>query len=534
MSLRIKIKENFLSFFITIIFIIWILYLLIMGFLSTREVYFYDVLHQEDLSEQYTSEVPFLRYLIEPLLGIITIFTFNNDPSNTLPFFFLSIISFRVFLFIIDRKVLKNSIKKTIITDFVKDILKFYIKYGSLLFLIFAVILLTGYSLFGFLFLANYFSLIFHIGGIIGVSAVFSKIIFGLFKLSHPYLTIKIKKKRSKNLAFSLLKKARNELGLIWVAFILFFSFNFALLSIRFPTQEIKVNLDENEFLFDFHVHTTFSDGAFTPEQRVMWYIDQGFHGAAISDHHNPRGAIAAREFVKRNNLDFVVLIGQEFTSDGEGLHLNVFGIEEDLTPKNYYGTDTQPGAYTPNLMNTSEMISYVKARGGYVIVNHYSDDPPGYPYTYDQLKDWGVDGFEIHGGRTDIREYCLNNNLTCFSNSDDHGTKAIDRFVKFRLDDPTNLTLDNIFRILRKNEHQCIEIHTPNYWEDFNVPIKDYVNEFREFKKMHNYFMNLDTYQSLSWIVWSFIIYLIIMLFIRKIKHLDLHKLQQKFVYIS
>jgi hypothetical protein len=534
MNLKAKIKQNFLIFIITIVFVAWIVYLLITGFISDREVSFYDVMKGEDVSGQYTSQVPFLRYLIEPILGIMNIFSFVNDPSDSIAFFFLTVISLRVIILVLDHTVWKNSVRKSLMYDFIKDILGFILKYGSLLFLCFGLIILVGYLLFGFIFVANYFQTVFHVGSLIGVIIILGKIVYSLFKFSHPYLTIKIKKKRSKSKAVSYLKKGRNELALIWVAFTVFFSFNFVLTSIVLPTQVIEVDLDENEFLFDFHIHTTFSDGSLTPEQRVLWYMSQGFHGAVFTDHHNPRGAMAAREFVERNDLDFIVLIGQEFTNDGEGLHLNVFGIEEDLTPKNYYGTDTQPGAYAPNLLNTSEMISFVKARGGYVIVNHYSNRPPGRPYNYTQLRDWGVDGFEIHGGnkgKTNIRDFCIANNLASISASDDHGTKGIDRFVKFKLNSSQSLTLDDIFATLKKNEHQCIQISTPDYWDD--VPFKDIFQEFGEFKRFHNYFFNLDSFQSLSWIIWSSVIYLIVILMIRKIKNIDLETLQRKIVEI-
>ena len=356
--------------------------------------------------------------------------------------------------------------------------------------------------------------------------------------ISHPYLKIKIKKKRPKTKAIKLIKDGRDYFALIWIGFMVLFSLNFTLLSYPYPTQVIITDLDENEFLFDFHVHTTFSDGILTPEQRVLWYMEQGIDGAAISDHHNPRGALAARKFVEKNNLDFKVFIAQEFTSDGEGLHLNIFGIEEDLTPENYYGTDNHPSplTYAPNLMNTSEMISYVKSQGGFVIVNHYDNNPPGYPYTYDQLRDWGVDGFEIHGGafgKTNIRDYCLANNLACLCDSDDHWTKGIDRFTRFRLDDPTNLTLENIFRELKKNNHSCIQVSTPNYWnEDIPEVIRGWLSDFKQFSRFYNYFNNLDSGQALSWIIWSAIFYLLVVLIIIKIKSIDLEKLQRKFIY--
>ncbi|GAG97584.1 unnamed protein product, partial [marine sediment metagenome] len=147
--------------------------------------------------------------------------------------------------------------------------------------------------------------------------------------------------------------------------------FNILLISTPFPTQKIEGNLDSDEFLFDFHGHTTMSDGWITPEQRVMWYIEHGIDGAAFTDHDNIRGAIIAQNYVEINGLDFVVWIGAEWTDNERDVHMNYYGLEEEIVA---------PMSATPLgttlALNASEMITYVKSRGGYVIVNHYNYDP--------------------------------------------------------------------------------------------------------------------------------------------------------------
>ena len=151
MSLKEKIKQNFLIFFITILFMIWITFLIITGIISSREVFFYDVLNDIDVTDQYTSQIPIFRYLIEPILGFISIVTFNNNPQDSLPFFLITAITFRVIIMIFDRTVWKNSEKRDLIYIFIKDILRFILKYGSLIIIISGLIILIGYFLAGFI-----------------------------------------------------------------------------------------------------------------------------------------------------------------------------------------------------------------------------------------------------------------------------------------------------------------------------------------------------------------------------------------------
>ncbi|GAI69799.1 unnamed protein product, partial [marine sediment metagenome] len=215
-----------------------------------------------------------------------------------------------------------------------------------------------------------------------------------LLKLFHPRLKFNFAtkiEKRNRKITANLKKEFVYFAGIL----LLLLGSNVILLSIQFPTHKIIpiTPLDDDEFLFDFHVHTTFSDGWLTPEERVLWYIEHGISGAAFSDHDNIRGALAAREFVEKNGLDFTVWIAEEWTNhepDPE-IHMNYFGIEEELVPLESY----TPGG--PEAMNASDLISYVKANGGFITVNHYNYvDGSGAPHTLEQLRDWGVDGFEI------------------------------------------------------------------------------------------------------------------------------------------
>ncbi|MBY8988351.1 MAG: hypothetical protein KGD61_07845, partial [Candidatus Lokiarchaeota archaeon] len=264
-----------------------------------------------------------------------------------------------------------------------------------------------------------------------------------------------------------------------------------------------------------------------------LWYIEQGISGAAFSDHGNIRGALSAREFVEKNGSDFTVWTAQEWTNHETNpeIHINYYGLEEEIVPPESY----TPGG--PKVMNASELISYVKANGGYIIVNHYHYEPNpeggfGTPYTLDQLEGWGVDGFEIiNGGSynkyTQIRQFCLDNNLTCIAGSDIHTNEDLNTFIKLKLDDPNNKTLPNIFKNLKNNTHETIAIQ-------FYPNILDLPGELTDLglyvlEDFINYFLNIDTYQALSWIMWSSTVYILFVLFYKKIKKVELNHLKYK-----
>jgi hypothetical protein len=270
------------------------------------------------------------------------------------------------------------------------------------------------------------------------------------------------------------------------------------LLCIPLPTQRIVTTLSPNEFLFDFHVHTTASDGMLTPEERIDWYICQGINGSAFSDHDTPNGAIRAQEYVEKHNLNFTVFLAFEYTSDSPDIHLNVFGIDQAIVPE--YAS-APPSSLK---MNVSDMIEYVKDHEGYVVVNHY-DKNSSAPYSYEQLRDWGVDGFEIinegENFSDEIRTFCLANSLALIGGSDYHTNSPLNTFVKLYLPDPTNKSLDAVFTELKKNTHQVIAM------EPYAKP---FVFDQESIEDLINYMFSLNPYQITSWVLWSYALYVL------------------------
>lgn len=530
-------KQNKAFSIVSAGFCAWVVFLVILSIINQRKIVFLDALDSypaTDVSSEYSSQIPLIRYFIEPLIGIA--FLIGYDFEYLIAFAIIYLIYRIVYLFLKKKgRIDSEKFKKLKHPSY--NYMNFVFKIFSLTVIIIGVIILIGYLISGYYFVNRYFMVIVQVGIRICFVLLILKFSYFVIILLHPNLHFKHfpGKKHSKIKKDSRISKYSGNIKMELIYFAgmicLILGFNILVISTPFPTQKINANLDSDEFLFDFHIHTTMSDGWITPEQRVMWYIEQGIDGAAFTDHDNIRGAIIARNYVETNGLNFVVWIGAEWTDNENDIHMNYFGLEEEIVApmsKTPWGTTLA--------LNASEMITYVKSRGGYVIVNHYNYDPNpqggfGTPYTLEQLRDWGVDGFEIVNGddikAPEIREFCLNNtnsynqSLICLGGSDIHTGEELNAFVKLKLDDPTNKTIHNIFKNLRSNNHSVITINLHsnlvNFPRVFNLLGFELLEDFL------NYLLNLDSFQTLSWITWSSITYILIFLIYRKIKRTSL-----------
>ncbi|MFZ2071091.1 MAG: PHP domain-containing protein [Halobacteriota archaeon] len=87
----------------------------------------------------------------------------------------------------------------------------------------------------------------------------------------------------------------------------------------------------------DLHIHTNYShDGRDSVEKIIESAIVQKLDGIAICDHDTMAGYYAAREYIRENNLDLIIIPGIEVTTTkGHLLVLGLeAGIEKGLSPE--------------------------------------------------------------------------------------------------------------------------------------------------------------------------------------------------------
>ena len=76
--------------------------------------------------------------------------------------------------------------------------------------------------------------------------------------------------------------------------------------------------------MVDFHIHTTFSDGSFTPEEVVKMAQERALEAIAITDHDSVEGIERARTACLNAGIEFVP--GIEFSTDYLGKEVHILG----------------------------------------------------------------------------------------------------------------------------------------------------------------------------------------------------------------
>ncbi|MGV9206138.1 MAG: PHP domain-containing protein [Promethearchaeia archaeon] len=532
MEIRTFLKKNKRFSVILILFLVWIAILTIFTLTADRTIIFYDWLGMRDVSAQYTSKIPLLRYFLEPIIGLSLVI----DGYGILEAMISTLIICRIVTYHFKKKGYLESKKAKLLWYPVKDWLRFTFIVLSVTILSGLLLVLLIYLTIGFLYVNLYWMAVLQIFMFIAIALIIGKAVVIVIKYLHPKLKLHYKNKKRYNLPKARTKRVkyfrifRREFVYVMGVSLLIAGSGIILQTIRFPMHTIETDLEEDELLLDFHVHTFMSDGWISPEERVDWYIEHGIDGGAFSDHDNLRGAEVASKYVKENNLDFKVFYAQEWTDHENDIHMNIFGLRETIVPLE---SETEDG---PKAMNAEETIQYVKENGGSIMVNHYNynenpDGGYGMPYSLEQLKNWGVDGFEIvNGGHPKdlrIREFCLNHSLACVGGSDIHENKELNTIAKLKLNNTEDYNITDVFNAMKQNTHEVVGINLNpkevRLHELFYALELDYIEDFAE------YLLNLDSFQLLSWISWSLGFFILFMFLYFKGKNIDLEELKEK-----
>lgn len=79
----------------------------------------------------------------------------------------------------------------------------------------------------------------------------------------------------------------------------------------------------------NLHLHSTYSDAGFTPEQLVLIGKSLGYRALALTDHETDGGVKELMARAKREEID--VLSGIEFYGDFEGASLHIVALDYDM-----------------------------------------------------------------------------------------------------------------------------------------------------------------------------------------------------------
>lgn len=86
----------------------------------------------------------------------------------------------------------------------------------------------------------------------------------------------------------------------------------------------------------DLHIHSTYSDGAYTPEMLVDTAASVGVNVMAITDHDNILSHQIAKDYIKEKGLDIEVVPGVEINTIYNNEEIHILGYFMDFENKDF------------------------------------------------------------------------------------------------------------------------------------------------------------------------------------------------------
>ncbi len=152
---------------------------------------------------------------------------------------------------------------------------------------------------------------------------------------------------------------------------------------------------------YNFHMHTTASDGRLDPEELVKQAMELGLSGFAITDHHSVAGFQVAHRWLEeyRNWYQVEVprlWVGAEFNADLCGTEVHILGYafnpnHEAMQPY------LQQEVTTGEAFQAKQVIRSVKQAGGLVVLAHPARYRVSASALVPKAAELGVDGVESY-----------------------------------------------------------------------------------------------------------------------------------------
>lgn len=113
----------------------------------------------------------------------------------------------------------------------------------------------------------------------------------------------------------------------------------------------------------DFHIHTYFSDGVFSPEKIVDLAMEAGLEVISLTDHDNILSYAAAREYLKTKDTDLILIQGIEINTLYKDYEVHILGYFPDVTKSDFQNLiKTQQQA---RIKQTKEILGLLAKKEG-------------------------------------------------------------------------------------------------------------------------------------------------------------------------
>ena len=86
----------------------------------------------------------------------------------------------------------------------------------------------------------------------------------------------------------------------------------------------------------DYHIHTNYSDGVFSPEKIVDLALDAGLQAISLTDHDNVLSYNVAKEYLKTKEVDLKIIQGIEVNTLYKDYEVHILGYFPDTTKSDF------------------------------------------------------------------------------------------------------------------------------------------------------------------------------------------------------
>ena len=126
----------------------------------------------------------------------------------------------------------------------------------------------------------------------------------------------------------------------------------------------------------DLHIHTTYSDGIYSPKEIINKAINAKLHKIAITDHDNYFGSLEAQKILDNIDSNLELIPGVEFSCHDSGSEFHIIGLFIDFDNSNLSGLISK--MQDERMKSIKKIISHLQSKNIEIDLNKVTSRAKG------------------------------------------------------------------------------------------------------------------------------------------------------------